>query len=925
MKRTATLIYGVIISTVIFLLSSCTNEMSIDWTKAVMFSTPHYLKVSQTMLSFSEGEGGTHSLKVTATGTSWELKDLPEWLTADKMSGTEDATIAITCTPNPSSTEARAAIIYIHSTVTGWDYSIPVSVSQSRCKAYANPASTSVTFDGSEGVQTLSVTSNVADWKVTSSQEWLTAEKGADGKSVTLTVKANTGKASRRAYVTLKTTDTESQITVDQRPGNISATLDKMTFTHEDSTQMVTITSDASWTVQTSSSWIEVLPSSGDAGTTEVSVRASANNSFDPRTGFIYFVMTDNNKVELPVEQGAVTFSLSETALDFDRNGGKKSIVVETNTEWTLMSDLPDWLTLSATEGTGTTEVTFSVKENGSVSSRKATVRFRPKKIGTFFEVKVTQSEQTFRMDVPTLQFTNEGGSFLLSFEATGAWTATASADWITVSPTSGTGSATCTVTVEPNEGDNRSGEVVLTSYDLTYRIPVTQQAPFLTLSTEGLQFDSKGGTLNVDVSTNLPWSASVKDNAAWLSVSPTAGEQSGKMGITASDNPTLESRDGKVEVVSQGLPNLFVAVSQAARYLTLSTEAIDFVAKGGESERITIDTDGEFTISTESDWITINKTSEKSFILTVTENSTSEERRGMVVVSMTDLTSGELARIIAVTQRSMYGTVNGHAYVDLGLPSGALWATMNVGASSPDDFGDYFAWGETEPKESYDLTNYKWCKIVGYNRYETTKYSSLDDKQILESEDDAATVNWGEQWHTPSGTEWTELFNNCTRIWTSQNGVEGLKLTSNLNENSIFFPAAGKSDTSYSGSGCYWHNSIIYYAWDGHDGYSFASYELMNQNGEKEEMFDNYISFRYQGLSIRPVYQPNYLKLSSKELSLPPAGGNESVILETNLSWTASKDVSWIHLSANSGSGNMTLQGLYPLVPHRLGSLTLL
>lgn len=137
----------------------------------------------------------------------------------------------------------------------------------------------------------------------------------------------------------------------------------------------------------------------------------------------------------------------------------------------------------------------------------------------------------------------------------------------------------------------------------------------------------------------------------------------------------------------------------------------------------------------------------------------------------------------------------NGHEYVDLGLPSGLLWATCNVGASSPEEYGDYFAWGETKPKARYNWETYKWC---GGSYKTQTKYctsssdGTVDNKTILELSDDAANAQWGGDWRMPTKEEIRELRNNCTWTWTTQKRVKGYKVTSKINGNSIFLPAAG-------------------------------------------------------------------------------------------------------------------------------------
>ena len=138
---------------------------------------------------------------------------------------------------------------------------------------------------------------------------------------------------------------------------------------------------------------------------------------------------------------------------------------------------------------------------------------------------------------------------------------------------------------------------------------------------------------------------------------------------------------------------------------------------------------------------------------------------------------------------------VTSHEYVDLGLPSGTLWATMNIGATAPEEYGDYFAWGEVTPKESYTWTTYKWCNG---NWDSMTKYGVkssfgvVDNKTELDPEDDAATMNWGSEWCMPTRAQQDELRNNCTSEWTTINGVNGCLLTSNINSATLFLPAAG-------------------------------------------------------------------------------------------------------------------------------------
>ena len=186
---------------------------------------------------------------------------------------------------------------------------------------------------------------------------------------------------------------------------------------------------------------------------------------------------------------------------------------------------------------------------------------------------------------------------------------------------------------------------------------------------------------------------------------------------------------------------------------------------------------------------------------------------------------------------------------VDLGLPSGLKWANYNVGATKPEEYGGYYAWGETEEKEDYSWKTYKWCN-GSYNTL--TKYctdsgiGTVDNKTVLDPEDDVAHVKWGGDWRMPTTEEQGELIGNCTWEWTALNGVNGYKVTG-PNGNSIFLPAAGYrngTDVSYSGNfGYYWSSSL-------YRGSSDGAYYL-SFNGSNYDRGGNY---RYFGRSVRPV-----------------------------------------------------------------------
>ena len=189
------------------------------------------------------------------------------------------------------------------------------------------------------------------------------------------------------------------------------------------------------------------------------------------------------------------------------------------------------------------------------------------------------------------------------------------------------------------------------------------------------------------------------------------------------------------------------------------------------------------------------------------------------------------------------------HEYVDLGLS--VKWATMNIGANSPEDYGNYYAWGEITTKGCYDWSTYKWCNGSSQTLTKycvSSSYGTVDNNTQLDLSDDAARVNWGGTWRMPTDAELRELKTKCKWNWTTQSGVYGYMLIG-PNGNSIFLPAAGcrngNSFISAGINGYYWSSSLDEFA----PSPSYAWYVLFSSSGA----IGNYNN-RCFGYSVRAV-----------------------------------------------------------------------
>ena len=210
-------------------------------------------------------------------------------------------------------------------------------------------------------------------------------------------------------------------------------------------------------------------------------------------------------------------------------------------------------------------------------------------------------------------------------------------------------------------------------------------------------------------------------------------------------------------------------------------------------------------------------------------------------------------------------GSYNGHNYVDLGLPSGTLWATCNVGANKVEECGDYFAWGETKPKNNYSWSTYQYSNGEEWGNY--TKYCSksedgyngfIDNLSTLQIGDDPAIANWGEGWRMPTNEHWDELEKNTTKTWVIQNRVHGWRFTG-ANGNSLFLPAAGSryndrynhdNGAEVGAEGWYWSRSLRA------DFPDDAWYFMFTSEWADLSFAYATLTGRCTGMSVRPIHE---------------------------------------------------------------------
>lgn len=293
----------------------------------------------------------------------------------------------------------------------------------------------------------------------------------------------------------------------------------------------------------------------------------------------------------------------------------------------------------------------------------------------------------------------------------------------------------------------------------------------------------------------------------------------------------------------------------------TLSKERLDmqnFFTWSGDAVTIeeTVTHTTSWTFTDVPSWLTITPnqgTGEGTtrVTLSATQNPSTEGIRTCVFYLKSTDSNTNISIPITVNQfhSNLCPDSNHPHMVDMG--TGVYWACCNVGASSPEEYGEYYAWGETSTKSNYDWSTYKWCNGSGTSiiKYcNDSQYGTVDNKTQLELSDDAARVNWGGSWRMPTIDELSELNSNCTWTWITINQVSGYKVTAS-NGNSIFLPAAGyRNGESLHGAdsnnGFYWSSSLC----------TSYAYEARNIDFTSSYHITAIYYDRYRGLSVRPV-----------------------------------------------------------------------
>ena len=638
------------------------------------------MAVTPTALSYS-AQASSNILHVTSTDTPWKIENEIDWISTNPTAGSSTVPVNVSVAENKSGDYARTGIFYLKADISDWKYESPISVTQAKATPTISLSKSEIDFTGAPNSATVTVTANCS-WTASSSSDWLTVSQ--KDNTITLTVTGNESNSNRTATVSVihsGITNTSQKITVRQVPASINASTESLVFYNTASSVNVTINAEASWTASSSASWIDVSPASGKSGTSTMKVSVSPNTSISERTGYVNLSIGGSQRIQIPVRQHGIYVETEQSELSFVAAGGTLNLSVLSNTNWTI-SSVPSWITVSPNQGEGNGTVKVTASENPVTVNRSGVIHLTQTGLSIDVPVTVFQAGKTFEVNTTVLNFEDKSSTQCINIQTDGTWMASASENWITISPTKASGNSTLSITVSENTSDDeRNGQVVVVMGDKSATINVVQKGKYFTVSNNLLTYTSKGGTIDVSISTNDSWSAKVEDGSTWLTLSKTSGTGNVDVKITASDNASVYSRTATLLFETTHNQKVRVVVTQDARYLNVDTREILFYSKGGTSEAITVSTDGTYKITCSDSWILVNQSS-NTFTVIATENSDKDPRIGSVTIALTDLKEGTYSLTLTVTQLNCGGSFlrkdydDDHNWDDMGNSTGSLTIT---------------------------------------------------------------------------------------------------------------------------------------------------------------------------------------------------------------------------------------------------------
>lgn len=644
------------------LLAGCSEDVYEGAYKPSLESL--YLSVYPRDFEFSNGEE-------TKTGSiisenAWSFTGVPSWLTLTPSSGNTDADFSIVSRTNESVSN-REAVFYVATNNTTTKIQRTLTVSQTGSSPYITfpeYSSSTITLEGKSDYLIIDINSNIPDLTATFSQSWASATYNSEAKTVNVEIQANETNSSRNGILTVSSSQygKNVKLTISQLASGVTVMEGiAMSYDADGGSQTRTIKSDLPWTAQTTYSWIEFSPKSGNAGETTMTITTLPSYESDKRIGQIYFYFGDTKKEYIGITQSGRYINVTPTSISLDaQDKTSKEVEVESNIDWKVLY-CPEWLSISPQSGTsGKSKFNISATDNRSLNSRSSTVALSNATEGIQTTVNVVQSGLNFG-DNTVMEFSWKNSGQSLSVPIPNNWITAVSEDWIKLSQYEGNGTTDIIVNVDYNDSEaSRQGILSFTSEGKTISITVYQLGQYLQIDKTSGEFSAMGGSLDLTISTSVDITASVEyigNTTDWISLK---NNGNGSYVITADYNPATTLREANIvilpnedEVSDKIVQGLKFAIKQQGRNISANVSKIIMYSKGGTSNTYSISSDGKYLIEkgTEDYWYSlVSDNSNNTFYIVVTKNTTGAERIGYIRLFLTDLPADDNGKAVIIS-----------------------------------------------------------------------------------------------------------------------------------------------------------------------------------------------------------------------------------------------------------------------------------
>ncbi len=609
---------------------------------AKSLGTSEYLDVTPSNQSVAYAAGNT-TFSVTSN-TNWTVSDDASWLSASPSSGSNNGTITATYTDNTNTTQRLGTI-----TITGGGITRTVTVTQAAVpfSLTVTPSDRPVSYTA--GNTTFSVTSNT-NWTVSDDATWLSASpsSGSNNGTITATYTDNTNTTQRLGTITITGGGITRTVTVTQESTpSLAVTPSDQYVGYTEGSATFTITSNRSWTTADDADWITLTPTSGSNDGT-ITAAYLENTNTNQRVGSITITGEGITRTVTVTQESTPSLAVTPSDQYVGYTEGSATFTITSNRSWTTADDA-DWITLTPTSGSNDGTITAAYLENTNTNQRVGSITITGE--GITRTVTVTQESTPSLAVTPSDQYVGyTEGSATFTITSNRSWTTADDADWITLTPTSGSNDGTITAAYLENTNTNqRVGSITITGEGITRTVTVTQEStPSLAVTPSDQYVGYTEGSATFTITSNRSWTTA--DDADWITLTPTSGSNDGTITAAYLENTNTIQRVGSITITGEGITRT-VTVTQESTPSLAVTPSDQYVGYTEGSATFTITSNRSWTTADDADWITLTPTSgsnDGTVTAAYLENTNTNQRVGSITI-----TGEGITRTVTVTQES--------------------------------------------------------------------------------------------------------------------------------------------------------------------------------------------------------------------------------------------------------------------------------